>query len=76
MAKKTKTLSLTIEEILEQALIVPGYEPYKIPDNWCWTTLEYTAKWGSGGTPSRKITSYYMGEIPWIKTGELDNDYI
>lgn len=50
MAKKTKSADLSIEEKLEQALVVPGYEPYKIPDNWCWTTLEYAAKWGSGGT--------------------------
>ena len=39
MAKKTKAADLSIEEKLEQALIVPGYEPYKIPDNWCWTTV-------------------------------------
>lgn len=39
MAKKTKAADLSIEEKLEQALVVPGYEPYKIPDNWCWTTV-------------------------------------
>lgn len=39
MAKKTKAADLSIEEKLEQALIVPGYEPYKIPDNWCWLKL-------------------------------------
>ena len=76
MAKKTKAADLSIEEKLEQALIVPGYEPYKIPDNWCWTTLEYAAKWGSGGTPSRKVSDYYLGDIPWIKTGELDNNFV
>lgn len=76
MAKKTKAADLSIEEKLEQALIVSGYEPYKIPDNWCWTTLEYAAKWGSGGTPSRKVSDYYLGDIPWIKTGELDNDFV
>lgn len=76
MAKKTKAADLSIEEKLEQALVVPGYEPYKIPDNWCWTTLEYAAKWGSGGTPSRKVTDYYLGDIPWVKTGELDNDFV
>ncbi len=39
MAKKTKTAGLSIEEKLEQALIVPGYEPYQIPENWCWVSL-------------------------------------
>jgi len=31
---------------------------------------------GSGGTPSRKVKSYYQGNIPWIKTGEVVNDII
>ena len=31
---------------------------------------------GSGGTPSRSIKSYYNGNIPWIKTGEVLNDII
>lgn len=39
MAKKTKAAGLSIEEKLEQALIVPGYEPYQLPENWCWVTL-------------------------------------
>ncbi len=25
----------------------------------------------SGGTPSRDVTAYWRGDIPWIKTGEL-----
>ena len=28
-------------------------------------------KTSSGGTPSRGITSYYLGYIPWLKSGEL-----
>ena len=31
---------------------------------------------GSGGTPSRSIGSYYGGDIPWIKTGEVLDDII
>ena len=31
---------------------------------------------GSGGTPSRAIASYYGGNIPWIKTGEVLDDII
>ena len=29
-------------------------------------------KIGSGGTPSRKSSKYYAGNIPWIKTGEIE----
>lgn len=31
---------------------------------------------GSGGTPSRSVSSYYGGDIPWIKTGEVLDDII
>lgn len=50
MAKKAKAASLTIEEKLEQALVVPGYEPYKIPDNWCWVSLDSLGRFGMGQT--------------------------
>lgn len=33
-------------------------------------------KIGSGGTPSRGNQDYYGGDIPWIKTGELQNEVI
>ena len=45
-------------------------------ENWKNLTLGDIAKWGSGGTPSRKYPEYYMGNIAWIKTGELNNGYI
>lgn len=73
--KKAETV-LTPEERLAQALVPTEEQPYPVPGNWCWTTLNHVANWGSGGTPSRKNPSYYEGTIPWIKTGELDDDYI
>lgn len=37
---------------------------------------ELCSKVTSGGTPLRKKTEYYTGNIPWIKTGELKGWYI
>lgn len=51
-------------------------QPFKIPNHWQWTILDGIANWGSGGTPSKKHSEYYSGDIHWIKTGELNNDYI
>ena len=42
-----------------------------VPDGWVLATLGDIAEWGSGGTPSRKKASYYDGDIPWVKTGDL-----
>lgn len=39
MAAKKKQ-QLTIEEKLKQALVPEKQQPYKIPDNWCWTIIE------------------------------------
>ena len=73
---KKKESALTPEEKLAQALVPDWEQPYKVPENWCWTRLAHIAKWGSGGTPTRKNPDYYEGSIPWIKTGELNGDYI
>lgn len=75
MAKRKKQ-ELSLEELLEQALVPKDEQPYPVPSNWVWTRLENVATWGSGGTPSRKIPDYFRGTIPWIKTGELNNDFI
>lgn len=76
MARAKKETALTPEERL-QAALVPDWEwPYKLPGNWCWTRMQEIAQWGSGGTPSRKVSEYYNGDISWVKTGELNDDYI
>jgi type I restriction enzyme S subunit len=35
------------------------------------TTLGMVGKWGSGGTPKSTEPSYYSGNIPWIRSGDL-----
>ena len=40
------------------------------------TTISNICKISSGGTPTRGRKEYYSGTIPWIKTGELQNNII
>ena len=56
----------------------PHYEnvPFEVPDNWVWTTLGNIGTWQAGGTPSRSNKSYYGGNIPWLKTGDLNDGLI
>lgn len=56
----------------------PHYEnvPFEVPDGWVWTTLGNIGIWQSGGTPSRSNKSYYGGNIPWLKTGDLNDGVI
>ncbi len=50
--------------------------PFEIPSNWSWATLGSIGKWQSGATPSRMRKDYYGGEIPWLKTGDLNDGFI
>ncbi len=50
--------------------------PFEIPESWCWTTLGEVGKWQSGATPSRLCKEYHGGNIPWLKTGDLNDGYI
>ena len=79
MAKgqKKEKKELMPEERLQNALVPKEEWPYKLPEGWKWVRLGNIADWTSGGTPSRKHPEYYKeGTIPWIKTGELNDDVI
>ena len=39
---------------------------------WKEKTLKDCCRIGSGGTPSRKNPAFYRGDIPWVKTGEIN----
>ena len=52
-------------------------KPFEIPDSWEWCHLGDIGSWGSGATPSKGKPEYYRnGNIPWLRTGELNNDYV
>lgn len=64
--KKKKTLlSITENEKLK-----------KLPKGWEWLRLGFVGEWGSGSTPLRSNSDYYKGNIPWFKSGELNEDLI
>jgi len=49
---------------------------FEIPKHWVWACLGEWGDWGSGATPSRSISAYYGGAIPWFKSGELTGGII
>ena len=61
---------------LANASIILTDASRNIPPDWDWKTLASIAKTGSGGTPSRRNPEYFNGDIPWIKSGELNNGLI
>jgi type I restriction enzyme S subunit len=51
-------------------------ETNNIPKHWQFKKLGEVCETTSGGTPSRSKSNYYNGNIPWVKSGELDKGLI
>ncbi|MEC0711337.1 restriction endonuclease subunit S [Bacillus haynesii] len=50
--------------------------PFDIPESWEWVRVGDVGSWSAGATPSRSNPEYYGGNIPWLKTGDLNDGYI
>lgn len=51
-------------------------KPYDVPDTWIWIKVGNVGSWSAGATPSRSNPDYYGGDIPWLKTGDLNDGYV
>jgi len=50
--------------------------PFDIPESWKWVRVGDVGSWSAGATPLRTNPQYYNGNIPWLKTGDLNDGYI
>jgi type I restriction enzyme S subunit len=50
--------------------------PFDIPESWKWVRVGEIGSWSAGATPSRTQPAYYGGNIPWLKTGDLNDGYV
>lgn len=50
MARGKKKETLTPEERLQAALVPESEQPYKVPENWCWTALKHISSHISDGS--------------------------
>ncbi len=81
--KKSKHESVIVTRDKIPYEIIDGKErciadevPFEIPEGWEWCRLGFIGEWGSGATPSRTNKEYYQGNIPWLKTGDLNDGII
>lgn len=65
MAKK-KQIELTIEEKLQNALVPKEEQPYKIPNNWCWTYVSNVMNIVMGQSPKGVDTTQNVSDIPLV----------
>ncbi|MCL1792987.1 MAG: restriction endonuclease subunit S [Oscillospiraceae bacterium] len=65
-----RTGDSTVQDITDEL-------PFDVPDSWEWVRLGSIGDWGSGATPSRNNPEFYKnGNIPWLKTGDLNDGFI
>ena len=64
------------EQIGKEIRDISDEIPFEIPESWEWVRLGFIGDWGSGATPSRTNKEYYDGNIPWLKTGDLNDNII
>lgn len=63
-------------DLTSSNLAMTDKENPKLPQGWTIKTLGEIAQTTSGGTPSRKKLDYWNGNIKWLKSGELNDNYI
>ena len=59
----------TITDITEEI-------PFTIPKSWEWCRMGTVGVWGAGSTPAKGNPNYYGGNVPWLRTGELNNSVV
>ena len=68
------------QKVIRKGKSLPDIEQdemqFNLPMGWEWIRLGQIGDWGAGATPARGNSSYYGGEMPWFKSGELVADFI
>ena len=76
MAKGKKKETLTPEERLQAALVPESEQPYKLPENWCWTKVGDLCTFIGGGTPDKTNPLYWNGNISWASVKDIKGSYL
>ena len=81
--KQIKLLEEAAQRLFKEWFVdlhFPGHENTKIvdgvPEGWEKKKVKEVCDTTSGGTPSRSKTEFYTGDILWVKTKELNDDFI
>lgn len=71
MAGRKKQPELAAEEKLQQALVPEAEQPYKVPDNWCWTYWGNCGEFIAGNAFKKDYQGFQNYHIPFYKVGSL-----
>ena len=69
---KRQSQITALDELTQSVFLEMFGEPIANPKKFELVNLGNLGDWKSGGTPSRANNKYYMGNIPWLSSGELN----
>ncbi|OOO00362.1 MAG: restriction endonuclease [Epulopiscium sp. Nele67-Bin004] len=72
---KAKKAKLSLDELVEQALVAEDEKPYDVPSNWVWCRIKDIGDVITGTTPSKKNSEYYGEDYPFFKPTDLEQGY-
>ncbi|PHG46311.1 restriction endonuclease subunit S [Bacillus wiedmannii] len=76
LVKKRKEAIKKLDELVRFLFLEMFGDPITNSKKINKVKLDRLGVWKSGGTPPRKNSEYYQGDIPWYSSGELNNIYI
>ncbi|EES71713.1 type I restriction modification DNA specificity domain protein [Paenibacillus sp. oral taxon 786 str. D14] len=71
ITKKRAVKQGAMQELLTGKRRLPGFK-----GEWIEKKIHEIGDTSSGGTPSRSVPTYFNGNIPWVTTSELNDNYI
>lgn len=76
LRKKTQQILEHYDQLAQSIFLDMFGDPVTNPKKLPTIKLGELGKWQSGGTPSREKPEYFIGSIPWLSSGELNQMYI
>jgi type I restriction enzyme S subunit len=74
--QKTKALIEKYDALTQSLFLDMFGDPVTNPKGWDSMEMGHISTISSGSTPSRKNEKNFSGEIPWVKTGEVNGSII
>ncbi|MHA3789974.1 restriction endonuclease subunit S [Flavobacterium hauense] len=77
LKEKRKQSINKLDSLLRSVFLELFGDPISNSRNWkTIKKLSELGDWKSGGTPDTNIDEYYIGDIPWLNSGELGNVFV
>ena len=61
---------------LDGHTIEPADEPFELPVGWVWTSIAVLGEIRGGGTPSKRNSAFWGGQVPWVSPKDMKRDLI